>query len=62
MNARTINRRYPRATAVAIAVPYNPAFEFTSLGEQLSQLRDTIIVLSMQIAFRVTTLLRHLNY
>jgi len=32
------------------------------MREKLSIIRDTLIVLSMQIAFRTAQLLRHLNY
>jgi hypothetical protein len=31
-------------------------------SEKLAALRDTLIVFSMQLSFRVTMFLRHLNY
>ena len=31
-------------------------------GRKLAAARDTLIVLSMQLSFRVTMFLRHLNY
>ena len=61
MSARTDYRWSPRSTAVAIAVPYGMA-EVVSMREKLSIIRDTLVVLSMQIAFRTAQLLRHLNY
>ena len=33
-----------------------------SIGQKLAAARDTLIVLSMQIVFRATMFLRHLNY
>jgi hypothetical protein len=32
------------------------------LNDKLAALRDTLIVFSMQLSFRVTMFLRHLNY
>jgi hypothetical protein len=37
-------------------------FEKVSVGKKLIVVRDTLIVLSMQIVFRATMFLRHLNY
>jgi hypothetical protein len=56
--------RYPyqRSRAVAIAIPYPATFEVISMREKLSMLRDTLVVLSMQIAFRTTMFFRRLNY
>jgi hypothetical protein len=34
----------------------------TALADKLAAVRDTLIVLSMQVAFRIATFLRHLNY
>jgi len=36
--------------------------EVISMREKLGIIRDTLIVLGMQIAFRTAQLLRHLNY
>ena len=36
--------------------------ETASLAEKLFVLRDTLIVFSMQVVFRATMFLRHLNY
>ncbi|HKQ85296.1 MAG TPA: hypothetical protein VJS43_00865 [Candidatus Acidoferrales bacterium] len=62
MSARTDYRWSPRSTAVAVALPYGAAMEVVSMREKLSIIRDTLIVLGMQIAFRTAQLLRHLNY
>jgi hypothetical protein len=62
MSARIDNRWTPRSTAVAIALPYGATMEAVSMRERISVLRDTLIVLGMQIAFRTAQLLRHLNY
>jgi hypothetical protein len=49
--------------AVAISIPYPVGFEgFFSMRERIVAVRDTLIVLGLQIVFRVTMLLRHLSY
>lgn len=59
----SIDRRWSaRSTAAAVALPYPAAMEAVSMREKLSIIGDTLIVLSMQIAFRTAQLLRHLNY
>jgi hypothetical protein len=64
MRVRTDNRWSSRtpAAAVAVAMPYSAALEFAPLREKVAIVRDTLIVLGVQIAFRVSILLRHLNY
>jgi hypothetical protein len=48
--------------AVAVSIPYQPDFEDLSvMRERLVAARDTLIVFSLQVVFRVTTFLRHLN-
>ncbi len=37
-------------------------FERKSIRHTMAVVRDTLIVLSMQVVFRVTMFLRHLNY
>jgi hypothetical protein len=37
-------------------------FERKSIRHRLAAVRDTLIVLAMQIVFRATMFLRHLNY
>ena len=34
----------------------------TSIGQKVAAVRDTLIVLAMQVVFRATMFLRHLNY
>lgn len=62
MSARAANRWSARPQAVAIAIPYGAAFEVVAMRERLSLVRDTLLVLSMQLAFRAALLLRRLNY
>jgi len=59
-----VNLRDARAhRAVAISIPYEAGFEdFSGMRERLVAARDTLIVLGLQIVFRVTTFLRHLQY
>ncbi|HEY6464724.1 MAG TPA: hypothetical protein VIY69_01955 [Candidatus Acidoferrales bacterium] len=62
MRARANNSWVPQSTAIAVALPYSAAMEVISVRERLAILRDTLIVLGMQVAFRTAQLLRHLNY
>jgi len=48
--------------AVAVAIPYPAAFEGFSMRERLAVVRDTLIVLGLQVVFRATMILRRLNY
>jgi hypothetical protein len=57
-----MNPRYPYYRPRAIAIPYPATFEVISMREKLSILRDTLVVLSLQIAFRTTMFFRRLNY
>jgi hypothetical protein len=48
--------------AVAVSIPYESDFEdLFVMRERLVAARDTLIVLSLQVVFRVTMFLRHLN-
>lgn len=62
MRARANNPWVAQSTAIAVALPYSAAMEVISVRERLAILRDTLIVLGMQVAFRIAQLLRHLNY
>jgi hypothetical protein len=62
VRTRANNPWVSQSTAIAVALPYSPALEVISMRERLAILRDTLIVLSMQLAFRTAQLLRHLNY
>lgn len=59
-----MNLRDARAhRAVAISIPYEAGFEDCfCMRERMVAARDTLIVLGLQIVFRVTTFLRHLQY
>jgi hypothetical protein len=48
----------PGQTTGAISVGHGAP----PLGDKLAVVRDTLIVFSMQLVFRVTMFLRHLNY
>jgi hypothetical protein len=61
MNTGANNHWASRSTAVAIALPFSAAIE-VPMRERLGRLRDTLIVLGMQLAFRTAQFLRHLNY
>ena len=37
-------------------------FDRISIRQKVAAVRDTLIVLAMQIVFRITMFLRHLNY
>ncbi|HKV04915.1 MAG TPA: hypothetical protein VJO53_07390 [Candidatus Acidoferrales bacterium] len=51
-----------RRGAVAVAIPFPAGFEGIRMRDKLVAVRDTIIVLGLQIVFRTTMLLRRLNY
>jgi hypothetical protein len=61
MSARADNGWSSRPEVIAVALPY-AALGFAPVREKYAIVRDTLIVLGMQIAFRVSTLLRHMNY
>jgi hypothetical protein len=60
-NSANTDWNHSRAVAVALAAPA-PSFEGTSMRELIIAIRDTMIVLALQIVFRVSLFLRHLNY
>jgi hypothetical protein len=62
MSPKAGNRWNPRPAAVAVALPYPAALDFTVMRDKMQNLRDTLIVLGMQLVFRATMLLRRLNY
>jgi hypothetical protein len=61
MNAPASTRWSPNRT-VAISIPCSAGFEEIFMRERLVAIRDTLIVLGLQIVFRATMFLRHLNY
>ncbi len=53
----------PRASQIGAIAAGNPAdFQEVSKGEALTLVRDTIVVLGLQIVFRTMMFLRKLNY
>lgn len=49
--------------AIAVSVPYSVNFEdCLFMRERILAVRDTLIVFGLQVVFRVTMILRHLNY
>ncbi len=53
----------PRASQIgAIAAGNTAGFQEVSKGEALTLVRDTIVVLGLQIVFRTMMFLRKLNY
>ena len=46
----------------AAAMTRAAGFERISMRQRVAAVRDTLIVLAMQIVFRTTMFLRHLNY
>ena len=51
-----------QANGGPVAAPVVAATAAESYADRLIVMRDTLIVLSMQIVFRATMFLRHLNY
>ncbi|HXQ25848.1 MAG TPA: hypothetical protein VN822_05520 [Candidatus Acidoferrales bacterium] len=47
---------------MAIAIPFSAVFEEFAMRERLAVVRDTLIVLGLQVVFRATMILRRLNY
>ena len=54
--------RNARPAAVALAAPFPMVCGMDSMREKASIVRDTLIVLGMQIVFRITMIMRQLNY
>jgi hypothetical protein len=48
--------------ALAAEMPIDEGSGAVSMRERFLVVRDTLIVLAMQLTFRVSTLLRHFNY
>jgi hypothetical protein len=48
--------------AIAVAMPFPVAMEESAMRARLEAVRDTLIVLVLQIVFRATQFLRHWNY
>ena len=62
MSALTGNEWNADNGGTAIEMTRRAGLENASIGQRLIAVRDTLIVLGMQIVFRTTMFLRHLNY
>jgi hypothetical protein len=65
MRPRAGDRWSERPRPVAVALPYPEApgvMAMIAMREKFENLRDTLMVVSMQISFRVVMWMRHLNY
>jgi hypothetical protein len=59
---RPANTTWDSNRTVAISIPWPAGFEDNPMRARITAVRDTLIVLVLQIVFRATTFLRHLNY
>ncbi len=48
--------------AIAAAIPFDAAYQDEPMREKLVAVRDTLIVLGLQVIFRAAMLLRRWNY
>jgi len=48
--------------AIAAAIPFDAAYQDEPMREKLAAVRDTLIVLGLQMVFRAAMLLRRWNY
>ena len=65
MRSRAADRWSERPRPVSVALPYPlapGAMAMIAMREKFENLRDTLMVVSMQISFRVVMWMRHLNY
>jgi hypothetical protein len=62
MSALSNDRLAPESEAVAIVQPFAGCSEDMYMGSRLAALRDTILVVGVQMVFRATLFLRRWNY
>ena len=62
MRMRASNQWQARPAAIAVALPYAASLEVAPMREKLAIVRDTLIVMCVQVAFRASMLLRRFNY
>lgn len=62
MSSMTRSRWNRESRAAAVAMPFPAAMEAGVMRRSIEAVRDTLLVLSLQVVFRVTQFLRHLNY
>jgi hypothetical protein len=61
MNAVSNHRGRSSSEAVAVEMPFPGMIEGSAMREKLILVRDTLVVLGIQIAFRAAMLLRRWN-
>lgn len=61
MRRNTWNRE-SQAETVAAAMPFSAAMEASAMRDCLDAVRDTLLVLALQVVFRMTQFLRQWNY
>jgi len=61
-NARPVAIALSHDTLMSVGARCPSAFTFMRFQEQMSIVRDTLVVLCMQVTFRTVMFLRHLNY
>jgi hypothetical protein len=62
MSAMATNRFSSQNEAIAEAMPLAAMSEDMDMSARLATLRDTVLVLALQLVFRATMVLRRWNY
>ena len=62
MSALASNRWDSRSEATVAAMPFPKNSEDTAMRDRISALRDTLLVLGLQLVFRATLMMRRWNY
>jgi hypothetical protein len=62
VSALASNRWESRSKASVATLPFPENAKATAMNEKMSALRDTLLVLGLQLVFRATLILRRWNY
>ncbi|MGH9747840.1 MAG: hypothetical protein ACRD59_17230 [Candidatus Acidiferrales bacterium] len=62
MSALASNRWESRSEETVAAMPFPGNAKETAMRERMSALRDTLLVLGLQLVFRATLIMRRWNY
>ncbi|MGA8144526.1 MAG: hypothetical protein WB987_11610 [Candidatus Acidiferrales bacterium] len=62
MSALASNRWDSQSEAKVAAMPFPKDSEETAMRDRMSALRDTLLVLGLQLVFRATMIMRRWNY
>jgi hypothetical protein len=62
MSALASNRWNSRREATVATMPFPKESEQAAMSNRLCAIRDTLLVLSLQLVFRATLILRRWNY